>query len=65
MGSFTGTSITSGTITIDDSANQSAYGRQVSARDLLSGDSSSSAQASSVLQPFVDALSSQAPSRAE
>lgn len=66
MGSFTGTSITSGTITIDDSANQSAYGRQVSARELLSGDSAQSQiQASSVLQPFIDAVSSQSPSRAE
>jgi len=64
QGTFTGASITGGSITIDNSTNQQIYGRQSGARELLSGDTTPFQTTSTTLQPLVDELN-QAGSRAE
>jgi lipid-binding SYLF domain-containing protein len=61
---FTGASVTGVTLSIDDSANQSAYGRQVTARELREGHTTLQAEARDLFQPLIDALRI-APARAE
>jgi len=67
QGVFVGVSLQGAVITIDDSANQKVYGQGVTGTQLLKGEQSGqvNAQATSVVQPFVEAVRTHTPAKAE
>ncbi|RPJ85651.1 MAG: hypothetical protein EHM18_09845 [Acidobacteria bacterium] len=66
-GVFAGVSLDGAVISIDDSANQKVYGQGTTGTQLLKGEmaSQANAQATSVVQPFVEAVRTNTGARAE
>ncbi len=66
-GVFAGVSLEGAVITIDDSANEKIYGKGITGTELLKGEPSGqvSAQAKAIVRPFVQAVRTHTPARAE
>jgi lipid-binding SYLF domain-containing protein len=58
-GLFAGVSLDGSAVTIDDSANEKAYGRSVTAQQILEG----RVRSNEVVQPFINALQRYSPAK--